>query len=175
MIVPTIAPIKQQTPPDIMGMVGPQSREIMVTKVEIEPRPVITVTTISPEPSIITYNKTEAYPGSYKPVWMEVKATAYCPCRKCCGRWSRHKKTTSGRSAYLAGVAVDRKIISLGSFIDIPDYPYGPNTNGSWIEADDTGSEVVGHHIDVRFPAHWEALEWARKHSFIRIRVWVKQ
>jgi 3D (Asp-Asp-Asp) domain-containing protein len=51
--------------------------------------------------------------------------------------------------AYLRSVAVDPKVIPLGSHIYIPAYQ---SINGGWFEADDTGGEIVGRHIDVFRP-----------------------
>lgn len=103
---------------------------------------------------------------------MTVVATAYCPCSICCGRFA-DGLTSTGRSAWKAGIAVDPSVISLGSRLDIPGYTRGPNENGSWIIADDTGSSIVGHRIDVRFVTHNEALEWGRKE--VIVRVWVRK
>lgn len=103
---------------------------------------------------------------------IRVKVTAYCPCARCCGVHA-DGRTATGRNAYRAGVAVDPSIISLGSRLDIPNYPRGPNGNGSWIIADDVGGAIDGHHIDVRFRGHYEALKWAGKYGGYRtVRVW---
>jgi len=102
---------------------------------------------------------------------ISVKATGYCPCEICCGS-SADGMTAMGRNAILAGVAVDPAVIPLGSHLDIPGYSRGPNRNGSWIKADDTGGAVKGFNIDVRFFTHEEALAWGVKH--LTVRVWVK-
>ena len=112
------------------------------------------------------YSQPKKQPKSY---FLLVKATAYCPCFQCCGKWS-NGKTFKGTDANSAGVAVDRKIIPLNSHIDIPGYKRGPNKNGSWILCDDIGGAIKGNEIDVRFKTHEEALKWGIKH--IRIRVW---
>jgi len=101
--------------------------------------------------------------------WLMVKVTAYCPCKICCGRWA-DGKTAYNRDAFKAGVAVDPKVIPLGSHLDIPGYDRGPNGNGSWILADDVGNSIKGKHIDIRFKTHQEALDWGSK--YLKIRVW---
>ena len=98
-----------------------------------------------------------------------VKATAYCPCSRCCGKGSPGI-TKRGTDAWKPGVAVDRNVIPLGSHIDIPGYKRGPNKNGSWILCDDIGGAIEGNEIDVRFKTHREALKWGEKN--IKIRVW---
>lgn len=116
-----------------------------------------------PLPPIITENKIVPKP-------LEVIATAYCPCAKCCGKGSPGI-TKTGRSAWLPGVAVDPLCIPLGSHIDIPGY--NRNNNGSWVLCDDTGGKIKGNRIDVRFKTHEEAKRWGRQK--ITIRVWSKK
>ena len=103
---------------------------------------------------------------------LKVVATAYCPCELCCGKWS-DGRTATNRDATKAGVAVDPKIIALGSHIDIPNYNRGPNKNGSWILADDVGGSIKGKKIDVRFKTHREAKKWGKK--TVTIRVWTRK
>lgn len=93
-----------------------------------------------------------------------VKATAYCPCKICCGRMTGLTKMET--NAWKPGVAVDPRYIPLGSHLDIPGYP---RNNGVWILADDTGSAVKGWHIDVRFQYHWQAVQWGVKYIKVRI------
>lgn len=108
--------------------------------------------------------------------WQErrvrVRRTAYCPCSICCGPHA-DGKTAVGRSAWTPGVAVDPSIIPLGSRLDIPGYP---RNDGVWIPADDTGAAINGHHIDLRFDDHKEALDWARTNDeWATVRVWEKR
>jgi 3D (Asp-Asp-Asp) domain-containing protein len=51
--------------------------------------------------------------------------------------------------SYLRSVAVDPRLIPLGSHIFIPAYAA---VNGGWFEADDTGGAIIGRHIDVFRP-----------------------
>ena len=102
--------------------------------------------------------------------YVEVEATAYCPCSKCT---DGDGKTSTGRSAYRDGVAVDPKRIRLGSRIDVPGIDKGCNGNGSWLPCDDTGRLIEGAKIDVRFQDHKEAKEWGRKK--LKVRVWRKR
>jgi 3D (Asp-Asp-Asp) domain-containing protein len=92
---------------------------------------------------------------------MEVEATAYCPCEKCCGIYA-DGLTATGTDAYTKGVAVDPKIIPYGTVIEIPNY--------GRVVADDCGGAIKGRRIDVRFKTHQEAREYGRK--TIRIRIY---
>jgi len=107
----------------------------------------------------------------YRAEWRTVTATAYCPCRRCCGNHA-DGRTATGRCAYSAGVAVDPGVIPLGARLDIPGYTRGAGGNGSWIPADDVGGAIDGAHIDVRFRTHSEALRWGVRR--IRVRVWTR-
>jgi 3D (Asp-Asp-Asp) domain-containing protein len=100
--------------------------------------------------------------------YVTVVATGYCPCNRCT---DGDGVTATGRSAWEPGVAVDPAVISTkDTYLDIPGYNRGPNGNGSWIKADDTGSAIVGHRIDLRFNTHDEAKKYGRKR--IKVRVW---
>lgn len=93
----------------------------------------------------------------------EFTLTAYCACSQCCG-WSTGI-TASGRTVTTDSscrtVAVDRSVISLGTYLRI-DYPGFENIT---FRADDTGSAVNGHHIDVYFPTHSEAVAFTTTHN----------
>lgn len=93
---------------------------------------------------------------------MVVTATAYCPCAKCCGS-NADGKTATGSNAYTKGVAVDPAVSPLGTRFDIPGV-------GSWLPADDTGSAIKGHRIDVRFTNHESAKLFGTQR--IKVRVW---
>lgn len=80
------------------------------------------------------------------------KLTGYCACNKCCGKWA-DGITASGTTA-TAGrtIAVDKKVIPLGTHVIIDGVEY---------VAEDTG--VKGHHIDIYFDSHSEALQFGVK------------
>ena len=50
---------------------------------------------------------------------------------------------------YLRSIAVDPRVIPLGSYVYIPAYV---PVNGGWFEAQDTGGAITGRHIDVFRP-----------------------
>jgi len=84
-------------------------------------------------------------------------ASAYCSCKKCCGKDPSDKRygiTASGKKAKWGTVAVDTKVINLGSKLKID---YFPDTI---FRAEDVGSSIKGKRIDVWFPSHKEALQF---------------
>lgn len=92
---------------------------------------------------------------------INAKLTAYCPCRRCCGRFA-NGRTSTGRNAWRPnGCAVDPKLIPYGTLIKIP---------GAGIRrADDTGpamrrsSRKGIYHVDVRMVYHWNARKWGKR------------
>lgn len=82
--------------------------------------------------------------------------TSYCGCSKCCGKWS------SGSDSNAIGclgvkltpyysIAVDKSIIPLGTVLW--------DDEGNYYRAEDTGSGVKGHHIDLFTGDHKAALQ----------------
>jgi len=102
---------------------------------------------------------------TYHEVWAVV--TAYCPCRKCCGRHA-NGRTSTGTSAWLRGIAADPRIIPYNSRIFVEGY-------GS-SRVDDTGGAMRRSwrrsgmiHVDLRMTYHYQARRWGRKIMKIRI------
>ena len=102
----------------------------------------------------------EAYEavGAYRYIG-ECTITAYCPCEQCCGRWA-DGVTASGLPAGPGIVAVDPKVIPLGSTVIIDGMKY---------LAADTGSGVEGLHIDIFLASHEETVA----HGVRTAEVWV--
>ncbi|MBQ9266909.1 3D domain-containing protein, partial [bacterium] len=106
-------------------------------------------------------------PTEYKQV-IEMKATAYCLCTKCCGKSpsSPNYGVTSSGLKIVPGtgmkvIAVDPKVIPLGSKV------YVEGLNGAadygYAVAADTGSAIKNNKIDVYMDTHSAALNWGRK------------
>ncbi|MGR3293686.1 MAG: 3D domain-containing protein [Candidatus Scalindua sp.] len=85
------------------------------------------------------------------------KATAYCSCEKCCDKDPSDKWygiTATGKRARWGTVAVDKRVIKLGSTLRIEGFP------DTIFRAEDVGGAIKGNHIDVWFPSHREALKF---------------
>lgn len=89
------------------------------------------------------------------------KLTAYCGCRKCNGKWYGYP-TKSGTD-YKQGrtIAVDPKIIPLGSYVYI---------NGHKYIAEDTGSAIKGKRIDIFIASHQKANEFGVQYANVTIK-----
>ncbi len=78
------------------------------------------------------------------------KITHYCACTKCCGKNAQGITASGKRVEENKTIAVDPKVIALGSQVYIDGYGY--------MEAQDTGSAIKGNIIDVYVADHQEAL-----------------
>lgn len=99
---------------------------------------------------------------------IEATATAYCLCKKCCGKSPdnpSYGNTHSGLKIVpgtgIKVIAVDPKVIPLNSKV------YVEGLNGAWdyghAIAADTGSAIKELKIDLYMDTHTEALEWGRR------------
>ncbi len=83
---------------------------------------------------------------------MTMVATAYCP-NRCCG--SSSGRTATGRKAEYGIVAVDPRVIPLGTTLYVDSYGFAI--------AADTGRKIKGARIDLCFPTHREASRFGRR------------
>lgn len=119
-------------------------------------------------------------PRGRAPQVVQLTATGYCPCGKCCG-WKRnwllqpvvscgpnkgqHKEvgmTASGAWARPGTIAADTSVFPFGTIMYVPGYGYG--------RVEDRGSAIKGRRIDLFFPRHGHALQWGRK--TLDVKVW---
>lgn len=84
---------------------------------------------------------------------LDVIATSYCACKKCCGA-NAQGITASGQQVRTGMIAVDKRVIPLGTRVKI---------KGKSYLAADTGSGIRGRRIDIYMPSHQAALEFGRK------------
>ncbi|MEE9259846.1 MAG: 3D domain-containing protein [Candidatus Scalindua sediminis] len=90
--------------------------------------------------------------------------TAYCSCERCCNKNPSDKWygiTATGKHARWGTVAVDRKVIKLGSRLKIQGFPK------TTFRAEDVGSAIKGNHIDIWFPSHKQALRFGVKKTVV--------
>lgn len=85
------------------------------------------------------------------------KLTAYCGCKKCCGKWAdnRPNGVIYGASGEILqegySIAVDTDVIPYGTEVII---------NGNTYRADDCGGAIKGNRIDVYFSEHEDAVNF---------------
>jgi len=99
--------------------------------------------------------------------------TAYCPCRKCCGKWA-DGITASGKPVTANGgffVAADRSI-PFGTMVAIPGYAAGKP-----VPVLDRGGAIKDGKLDVFLPdspqlgltGHQRAIQWGRQTLIVEI------
>lgn len=110
---------------------------------------------------------TSTPPIEYKSV-MQVKATAYCLCKKCCGKSPdnpRYGYTASGLRIVpgtgMKVIAVDTSVVPLGTNVYVEGL-YGAGNYGYAVAAD-TGSAIKNMKIDLYMDTHEQALSWGVK------------
>ncbi len=110
--------------------------------------------TIAPSPLAMTS------PRATKPRTMLMEVTAYCPCKKCCGKNAKGITASGRRVTHNQGlfVAADADIFPFHTTLKIPGY-----ANGTSVPVLDRGGAIKGNHLDVFFPTHQQAKEWGRR------------
>lgn len=139
--------------------------EIVEEKIEEVEEENIIVAKAEPVASRGSYvRETEGVPADYVDV-LEVKATAYCLCKKCCGKSPDNPAygyTASGLRIVpgtgMKVIAVDPSVVKLGTDV------YVEGLNGAvsygYAIAADTGSAIKNKKIDLYMDTHEEALRW---------------
>ena len=97
---------------------------------------------------------------------IRMKVTAYCPCPKCCGKYSGGK-TAAGHNISLGDtfVAADR-MHSFGTEMIIPGY-----NDSQPVEVLDRGGAIRGNRLDVFFNSHSEARQWGVRYLPVKMRI----
>lgn len=88
------------------------------------------------------------------------KITAYCNCKKCCGKWAGGPTASGVMPTAGRTIAVDPRVIPLGSQVIIDGHTY---------VAEDTGGAIKGQKIDLYFSSHAEALAWGVKYKEVSL------
>jgi 3D (Asp-Asp-Asp) domain-containing protein len=86
---------------------------------------------------------------------LEMEATAYDAGPQSTGKWSSGGRTASGKKVKFGMVAVDPRVIPLGTKLFIEGYGYAV--------AEDTGGAIKGLRIDLFYESRREALQFGRR------------
>ena len=89
-----------------------------------------------------------------------VRIIAYCPCEKCCGKWSDGVTASGHKIKSGDKFCAAPRSIPFGTMLDIPEYGVVPVL--------DRGGAIKEGRLDVFFPTHQEALNWGVKHLAVR-------
>lgn len=83
-----------------------------------------------------------------KYITMWVKTTGYCNCSRCAGPWAGCRTASGTRPKANRTIAVDKRLIKLGTKVKIGDEMY---------VAEDTGGAIKGKKIDIYYSSHRKA------------------
>jgi len=97
---------------------------------------------------------------SSQPRVLKMEVTAYCPCKKCCGKGARGITASGARISHNDGlfVAADTTLLPFRTKLLIPGY-----ASGKAVPVLDRGGAIKGNRLDVFFPTHEQALKWGRR------------
>lgn len=92
----------------------------------------------------------------------EFRLTAYCPCKKCCGKndgiTASGTVATQGRT-----IAVDPNVIPYGTVVVINGHEYiAEDSGGKWIQ---------GKEIDIFMDSHSDAVAWGIQYAEVYVKV----
>ena len=103
---------------------------------------------------------------------VEMLATAYCSCEKCCGVWAtKRQKGENGKPiVYTASGTVAKQGRTVA--VDTKFIPYGTKIlfDGKVYIAEDCGGAIKGNRIDFYFDDHKEALKFGKKKIIVTIK-----
>lgn len=88
------------------------------------------------------------------------KTTAYCPCKKCNGKWSGGITASGNKAKSHHTIAADLDVLPIGTQVLI---------DGKSYIVEDTGGAVKGNHIDIFFDTHQEALDYGVQYKEVVI------
>lgn len=131
---------------------GREKKRIVLAEKILKPR-MNTIIALGIKPIIRVL---ETSRGSYR--YLDVKvmdATAYSPGPESCGVYAKYGRTYTGKKAGFGLVAVDPRVIKLGTKLYIEGYGQA--------EAADIGAAIKGNRIDLCFETYREAVMFGRK------------
>ena len=101
--------------------------------------------------------------GGWRTVRMRV--TAYCPCRKCCGRYSNGETACGHKISPGAVFVAADKEHPFGTEMSVPGY-----NRAEPVKVLDRGAAIRGNRLDVFFHSHQQALKWGVKYLDVKVR-----
>ena len=99
------------------------------------------------------------------------KITAYCGCRKCCGKYADNRPVDENGEVIVIGSIGVRLYAGVSIAVDPRVIPYHTQVviNGHTYTAHDTGGSIKGNRIDVYFDDHDEAWDFGVQYAEVFI------
>lgn len=128
--------------------------------------PIETLETLPPEETIIEIEvETLPYYDVADKIYLgDFKLTAYCSCRKCCGKWADCRPRDENGNDIVYGASGERLIEGISVAVDPRVIPYGSKIefDNHFYLAHDTGGGIKGFRIDVYYESHERALKFGK-------------
>lgn len=127
----------------------------------------INASTVILTPSVANEENQTTEPETEPEEWIDVVATAYCPCEKCCGKWALNRPDGI---VYTASGAIAQEGVTIAA-----DWELYPPGTVLYIEGigertvQDRGGVINGQKIDIYFESHEDALQFGRQDVRIQI------
>lgn len=99
---------------------------------------------------------------SYESSATTYTVTAYCGCEKCCGKWSKFRKTANGQTPKQGVTCAASRSIPFGTKLKIEGV-------GTRVVQDRLALRYDKTRIDVYFDSHSEALKFGKKQLKVTI------
>jgi len=151
----------------LTALIAPQPQPTIVRQPKVALAPPIPLPPPVPHRTVVTPAvKVKPHRPATRTIRMLV--TAYCPCRKCCGKFS-DSMTASGKSVYSNRsmfVAADTRLLKFGTMLSVPGYH-----GGRAVPVRDRGSSIRGRRLDVFFLSHRRARKWGSRYLDVKVRL----
>ena len=105
--------------------------------------------------------------ASKSQVWatVQMRVTAYCPCPRCCGKFSDGVTASGHRVPEGVFFAAADSRYPFGTELVIPGY-----NGGEAVKVLDRGSAIKNDRLDVFFDTHEKALQWGVRYLEVKVR-----
>jgi 3D (Asp-Asp-Asp) domain-containing protein len=101
------------------------------------------------------------------------RITAYCSCKKCCGRWADVRPIDENGNKIVYGASEEILIPEYSVAVDPNVIPYGTRlmVNGKEYIAHDRGGAIKNNCLDIYFESHEQALEWGVQYIEVFVEI----
>ena len=97
---------------------------------------------------------------------VRMRVTAYCACRRCCGRHANGRTASNHRIRRGDVFVAADKMYRFGTEMVIPGY-----NNAKTVKVLDRGRVIKGNRLDVFIPSHRSARKWGVKYLDVQVKI----
>jgi len=97
---------------------------------------------------------------------VRMRVTAYCACRRCCGRHANGRTASNHRIRRGDVFVASDKMYRFGTKMAIPGY-----NNSQAVKVLDRGRVIKGNRLDVFIPSHRRARKWGVRYLDVQVKI----